>query len=234
MAPQLPPANAEPLTPVVDRAAIAAPPAPAYRRLTAAMCQELAVRNSEIATVLQKAALDSGGGKKKHHGSDAGEARAQALLFAAEEARNRAAGEALDMYYKLVAAEAGAQVGRGAEGDLNRLLKTARAAVAAGQKEPPGTAQLEAQLAEVSADVIRAEGGARELNHGLRAASGSAAGLSRPVLAGPRPRSGTPRKMWKKPSAWACPIAPTCSFFARCSGPGTRTPRRHRGRRLGV
>jgi outer membrane protein TolC len=172
VAAQLQPAEPAPLTPVVERSATAAPSPTGYRRLTARVCQELAVRNSVIGNVLEEAALEPDEGKKKHRASGAGEARTLALLYAAEEARNRAAGEALDLYYKLAAAEAGAQVGRGAEGDLNRLLKTARAAVAAGQKEPPGTGQLEAQLAEVSADVIRAEGGAREANHGLRALLG--------------------------------------------------------------
>src|SRR4029077_18325506 len=100
------------------------------------------------------------------------EARALALLYAAEEARNRAAGDALEMYFKLVAAEAGAQLGRGAEADLKSLLQTARAAVASGKKEPPGTGRLEAELADVSADVIRAEGGAREANFGLKALMG--------------------------------------------------------------
>jgi hypothetical protein len=169
---QLPQTKEEPLNPVVERSVTAAPPPTGYRRLTARMCQELAVQNSGIANALQQVALEQSGGKKKHGGSGTGESRSLALLFAAEEMRNRAAGEALEMYYKLAAAEAGAQVGRGAEGDLNKLLKTARAAVAAGQKEPPGTAQVEEQLAEVSADVIRAEGGARELNHGLRALLG--------------------------------------------------------------
>jgi hypothetical protein len=176
--PPLPQADPAPLTPVVERSVTAVPPPPEYRRLTAAMCQELAVRNCVVANVLEDAAAEPGGGRKKHCGiekqcgSGAGEARTRALLYAADEARNRAAGEALEMYYKLVAAEAGAQVGRAAESDLKNLMKTARAAVAAGQKEPPGTLQLEAQLAEVSADVIRAEGGARELNHGLKALLG--------------------------------------------------------------
>ncbi len=167
--PPLPQVNPAPLTPVIDRTVTAAPPAPVYRRLTAAMCQELAVRNCEVANVIEDAAAEPGGGRKKQRESCAGEARTMALLYAAEEVRNRAAGEALELYYKLVAAEAGAQVSRAAEGELKALLKTALAAIAAGRKELPGTIQLEAQLAEVSADVIRAEGGARELNYALKA-----------------------------------------------------------------
>jgi hypothetical protein len=172
--PVLPSADPTPLTPVVERAAIAAPPAPVYRRLTAAMCQELAVKNCDLANALEDAAAESCGGRKKHFGggTGAGDSRTLALLYAADEERNRAAGEALEMYYKLVAAEAGAQVGRAAEADLKSLLKTVRAAVAAGQKEPPGTIDLETRLAEVSADLIRAEGGARELNYGLKALLG--------------------------------------------------------------
>ncbi len=175
-APPLPSADPAPLIPVVERSVTTSPPPPGYRRLTAGMCQELAVRNCEVANVLEDSAAEPGGGRKKlcgrGTGTGTGDARTLALLYAAEEVRNRAAGEALEMYYKLVAAEAGGQVGRAAEGDLKSLLKTARAAVAAGQKEPPGTIQLEAQLAEVSADVIRAEGGARELNAGLKALLG--------------------------------------------------------------
>ena len=190
--PQLPQVAPAPLTSVVDRSVTAAPPTPAYRRLTAAMCQELAVRNCEVANVLEDAANEPGGGGRKHGGNCTGRARMMALHYAAEEVRNRAAGEALEMYYKLVAAEAGAQVGRAAEGDLKAILKTALAAVAAGQKESTGTVQLEAQVAEVSADVIRAEGGAREVKLRAEGALGSAAGPARAVLAGPaRGRAAT-------------------------------------------
>ena len=170
-APSLPQTVPNPLIPVVAQSVTAAPPPAGYLRLTAGMCQELAVRNCALANVLEEAAIEPGG-HKKHRRTGAGEARMLVLLYAAEEARNRAAGDALDMYYKLVAAEAGAQVGRGAEADLKRFLQTARAAVASGTKEPPGPGQLEAQLAAVSADVIRAEGGAREANHGLKALLG--------------------------------------------------------------
>ena len=69
-APPLLQVDPAPLTPVVERSVTAVPPPPGYRRLTAGMCQELAVRNCEVANVLEDAAR-SRAVAAKHCGSGA-------------------------------------------------------------------------------------------------------------------------------------------------------------------
>jgi hypothetical protein len=155
--------------PVTVDAVVPAEPDRTYRRLTEADCLLLAVRNCEPARRLDREQRESRATCRP--GSD-GRARADALGHAADELRNRAGGDALDLYWKLVAAEAGRQVYREAETDLAQLLDEAARATKLGVKEPDNIADLEGQLAETRGEIAKLDGSIKELNHGLKALLG--------------------------------------------------------------
>ena len=142
---------------------------PTYRRLTEAECLTLAVRNCGPAHRLDREQFEALATCRS--GSN-GRAKADALGHAADELRNRAGGDALDLYAKLVAAEAGRQVYAEAAADLAALLDEAATAMKLGVKEPDDIAELERQHAEVRAEIAKLDGSIRELNHGLRALLG--------------------------------------------------------------
>jgi outer membrane protein TolC len=102
---------------------------PAYRALSAEECQCLAVRNAETANVLQQEG--TGQQHNANHPLVASHSERQDLYetvtgYAAEEARNRRAGDALEAYYRLAEAEGRADLLREALTELQSAIDRAR------------------------------------------------------------------------------------------------------------
>jgi hypothetical protein len=102
---------------------------PEYRALSAEECQCLAVRNAELANVLQEERQiqrhnanhlpdTSGSQRRRYYETVTG--------YAAEEVRNRKAGDALEAYYRLAEAEGRADVVRDALTELQAVIDRAR------------------------------------------------------------------------------------------------------------
>jgi hypothetical protein len=131
------PAVLLPLTPrgrvevAVTPSAPTEPPPPVYRALCADECQCLAVRNAELANVLQ---LQEERSEQRHNADHlpvASGSKRQQLYetvtgYAAEEVRNRKAGDALEAYYRLDEAEGRADVLREALSELQAVIDRAQ------------------------------------------------------------------------------------------------------------
>jgi hypothetical protein len=102
---------------------------PPYRALSADECQCLAANSAEVANVLQ--ANRQGGQHDAHHPSLASTSERERLYdtvsgYAAEEVRNRRAGDALEAYYRLAEAEGRADLIREALSELQAVIDRAR------------------------------------------------------------------------------------------------------------
>lgn len=138
------------------------------------MCQHLAITNSGLAQVIQ----DQRTGRPvtcTKSAADAKQARHLAHEYAADDARNRSAGESLELYFKLAAAEAGADLYRAGAADLEKLLADARKTKAAGFKIDVDVADLESQLADAKAEASKLDGSVKELNASLKVILGQPA-----------------------------------------------------------
>ena len=130
-APQLPLTNRGTIEPDVSALASlanASPPArPAqYRRLTAAECRSLAVQNAPLAADLEThPANDAPPHPLAHKKPELAELSRLVRGYAADEIRNRSAGDALDDYYKLAAAEGQFDLTVSAHGVLAKQLAAA-------------------------------------------------------------------------------------------------------------
>ncbi len=132
-----------------------------YRTLTAKDCQCLAAKASRLATALEQEAKLVGG---KHAGRRGASLQQAVLETAALEARNKDAGTALDLFYRLAEAEAKRDL-------LDASLAQVRDAVARGDKlkqqglrVPAEFADFKKQELELQADSIRLDAGIQTLN----------------------------------------------------------------------
>ncbi len=170
----LPTFTPRPLVPLVEPAPGGpAPPAgdvaagPVHR-LTAGDTRLLAARNSGVARLLAGEPDDAGPRKVFHRPKGDGNARLAVRELTAEEARNRSAGDALDLYYKLAGTLAGADQALAAEAELAALVADAEKATAAGLRDRDQAGDLPTQLADVRAERVRLRGQAGELEVGLK------------------------------------------------------------------
>jgi hypothetical protein len=102
---------------------------PVYRALSAEQCQCLAVRNAEVANVLEEERQDQRHNANHPLGSSRSERRPlyeDVTGYAAEEVRNRKAGDALEAYYRLAEAEGRADLIREALTELRSVIDRAR------------------------------------------------------------------------------------------------------------
>jgi hypothetical protein len=100
-----------------------------YRALSAEECQCLAVRNAEIANVLQAAGQGQRDNANHPHAGSSSERQdlyETVTDYAAEEVRNRKAGDALEAYYRLAEAEGRADLLREALAELQAVVERAR------------------------------------------------------------------------------------------------------------
>jgi outer membrane protein TolC len=143
-----------------------------YRDLAADECQCLAVRNAEVANVLQE--------ERQHqrHGFDLSLVKSTSerrLLYdavtsyAEEELRNRRAGEALEAYYRLVEAEGRAGLLREALTELQAVIDRARDFEKRGVVGPEAAETAQRRWAESRGDQVELDLVIDQLNEQLKA-----------------------------------------------------------------
>ncbi len=166
----LPVADRRPAEPDVSAVPLPAPPVrpPTARQLTAAECRTLAVRNAPLADDLD---AHPGNAPPSHPRLHPGKADTSACArvvrgYAADELRNRAAGDALDDFYKLAQAEAQFDLLAAARAEVAARVADAAAAAAHGLRDRADP--LRAQLHDLDAQIAKLEGGIGALNASLR------------------------------------------------------------------
>ena len=184
VAPQMRPAPAVPQLPVTPRTAIepdvsAVPTDPAppltrpaeYRRLTAAECRRYAAAAAPFADDLDRHPENESPAHAKLMKKAAKTAEASRVVrgYAADELRNRAAGDALGEFFKLAEAEGQFDLLTEAGAELRAPLADAEQAERAGLKDRADTPAIRRKLLDIEAQQAKLEGGIGALNAGLRA-----------------------------------------------------------------
>ncbi|HYH68252.1 MAG TPA: TolC family protein [Urbifossiella sp.] len=150
-------------------AGVTTPARPAtVRRLTAAECRALAVKNAPLADDLDNHPGNDGPSHPRlRPKKDEKAACARAVRgYAADELRNRAAGDALDDFYKLARAEAQFDLLVAARAEVAARIAEADAAAKHGLRDRGDP--LRAQLHEFDAQLGQLHGGIGALNASLR------------------------------------------------------------------
>ncbi|QDU24102.1 TolC family protein [Urbifossiella limnaea] len=167
---ELPTAARQPVA--VDATAVSGATTPArpatVRRLTAEECRALAAQNAPFADDLDKHPGNSGPSHPRLHPKKADKAACARLVrgYAADELRNRAAGDALDDFYKLARAEAQFDLLVAARAEVAARLAEADAAAKHGLRDRGDP--LRVQLHEFDAQLGQLGGGIGALNASLR------------------------------------------------------------------
>ncbi|MCE9561187.1 MAG: TolC family protein [Planctomycetes bacterium] len=139
-----------------------------YRRLTAVECRKLAIQNAPLADD-----LDSHPDNQTSHACSLKKRSDQAQLsrlvrgYAADDLRNRAAGDALELYYKLATAEGQFDHTSSAHGILRTQLALAEKAIKAGAADRADVERIRRQLLELESQLAKLEAGIASLNAGL-------------------------------------------------------------------
>ena len=139
-----------------------------YRRLTADECRTLAIRNAPLADD-----LDSHPDNQTSHAHSTKKRCEEAQLsrlvrgYAADDLRNRAAGDALELYYKLATAEGQFDHTSTAHGILRTQLALAEKAIKAGAADRADVERIRRQLLELESQLAKLEAGIASLNAGL-------------------------------------------------------------------
>jgi outer membrane protein TolC len=139
-----------------------------YRALSSAECRSLAVQNAPLADD-----LDAHPNNQTSHAHSTRRKAEQAQLsrlvrgYAADELRNQAASEALQIYYKLAAAEGQFDHATTAHGILRTQLSLAEKAINAGAAQRATAERLRQQLLEVESQLAKLEAGIASANAGL-------------------------------------------------------------------
>jgi hypothetical protein len=165
----LPPTGVDSLPPIVAGR-------PGYRLLREADAQCLAVRHASIANLLDKeraqmAAAHPPPAKCKSvfdRGSRGWQLRRAILYYAALEDRNRAAGQALPLYFKTAELEAQIDLLQSSRGEITGSIRKSEELSAKGFTLPGDPGALKRQLLDVEADLIRARAGLVEVNGRLK------------------------------------------------------------------
>ena len=172
---QLPVTTRAPVEP--DTSAVPTDPAPPlarpadYRRLTAADCRKLAIANAPFADDLDRHSENEPPAHVKFHRDTARFAETSRLVrgFAADELRNRAAGEALGEFFKLANAEGQFDLLAAADAELRTQLAAAIKAEQGGLKDRADIPGLRRKLLDSEAKQAQLVAGIGALNASLRA-----------------------------------------------------------------
>jgi hypothetical protein len=131
---------------------------PVYRALSAEECQCLAVRNAEVANVLQQEEHPGQRHSSDHpclaQGSERRSLYETVTGYAAEEIRNRKAGDALEAYYRLAEAEGRAEILREALTELQAVVDRAQDLQKRGVLRPEAAEAALRQWAESRGDQV--------------------------------------------------------------------------------
>jgi hypothetical protein len=187
-----PAAPAPPLTPrgsaEVEAAAVPAvsadtlplPAAAHYRLLRELDVQCLAARSATLANLLDQERAEvaarhpppkSGVGKLLSDGR-AHQLRQEILYYSAQEDRNRAAGSALELFFKIAEAETQADLLDRTRADLQDALRRSEDLLKKGFKLPVDPSSLRRQLLDTESDRTRVQAGLAELNGRLKNQTG--------------------------------------------------------------
>lgn len=149
--------------------AVSPPTRPAkYRLLSAAECRALAVRNAPLADD-----LDAHPDNQTSHAHALKKKSDQAQLsrlvrgYAADDIRNREAGDALELYYKLATAEGQFDLTANAHGILRTQLVAAEKAIKVGAADRADVERIRRQMLELESQLAKLEAGIAGLNAGL-------------------------------------------------------------------
>jgi hypothetical protein len=143
---------------------------PTYRALTEPECQCLAAHASDIGNLLDREAeAVSDGSELRHRGPKKKDQRRadmqRAVLKAgALEGRNRSAGDALQLYFRLAEAEARFDLLRDSLGQTGKALLEAEKLRKQGFRVPPELETLERQQMDLLADQARLQKAVEQLN----------------------------------------------------------------------
>jgi outer membrane protein TolC len=155
----------------------AEPPAPIYRALCAEECRLLAVRNAEVANVLE-GELQGQRHNANHPAVGSGSERQglyeSVISYADEEVRNRRAGDALEAYYRLAEAEGRADLLREALTELQAAVDRARDLQKRGVLGPEVAEAARRRWAESRGDQVELDIRIDLLNGQLKAMDGLA------------------------------------------------------------
>lgn len=178
-----PPPPAPPLLPCLPRVLavpdisgipdeLAPPPPPAgdYLHLAAEQCRALACEHAPGARMVQDAALADDRGYLFDDGAKAESARLRRVLARrlAQEVRNRSAGAALDLYYRLLEAELLSDLLAAGVTELDELVRTAEGFRERGFADGAELARLRKQQADARTELLRVRQGARRLSAELK------------------------------------------------------------------
>jgi hypothetical protein len=154
-----------------DRTGRAEPHVPVYHALSAEECQCLAVRNTEVANVLQ----EEGQGQRQKVDplrikSDSERQRLYETVtgLAGEELRNRRAGDALEAYYRLAEAEGRADLLREGLAELQDVIERARDFQKRGLVGPGAVDAARRRWAESRGDQVEIDVRIDQLNGQLK------------------------------------------------------------------
>jgi hypothetical protein len=149
-----------------------------YRRLTAAECRALAVQNAPLADELDRHPDNFPRGHPLFHvfhgRPELAHAGRVVRGYAADELRNRAAGDALDDFFRLAQAEGQFDLLAKARAELGTQLDAAEKALAVGLRDRADADELRRQRLDLDAQLARLEAGIAALNASLRGRLGLA------------------------------------------------------------
>lgn len=142
-----------------------------YRRLTADECRKLAATHAPFADDLDRHPDNDPPAHPEHHKRAAQNAETSRLVrgFAADELRNRAAGDALDEFFKLANAEGQYDLLLAADAEIRKQLAEALKAEQSGFKDRADIPAIRRKLLDIEAQRAKLEASIGALNASLRA-----------------------------------------------------------------
>ena len=171
-----------------------------YRQLTATECRVLAIKNAPFADDLDRHPDNAAPPHPHVRQRKAEKARIEALVrgHAADESRNRAAGEALDQFFQLAKAEGQFDLLTAAHAELRQQLDQAVKAQEQGLRDRAGIDEIRVQLLNLQ----RADGPARSRDRAVERfpPCPTRVRTERPASdLAERPASGSPRRTRREP-----------------------------------
>jgi outer membrane protein TolC len=147
-----------------------------YRKLTATDCRKLAIAHAPYADDLDRHPENDAPAHPHVHKKKAEEAETNRLVrgHSADESRNRAAGEALDEFYKLIEAEGQLALLKEADAEVRAQLANALKAEKSGLKDRADITAIRRHLLDIEAQRAKLEAGIGALNASLSARLGLA------------------------------------------------------------
>ena len=167
---QIPKPDASAITDLPSLGAADPMPPVGYYRLTAEECRQLACDNSSLANLIAAGGAGSSNGRAYSLCASAAvdHVRAFTARFLAQEARNRAAGAALTIYYKILELELQSDVLGNSIVELVAVMELIEKLIEKGGKQTAEGFELKKQRIELEADRTRLRSGLQKLNAELK------------------------------------------------------------------